>query len=229
MGARCRAALVRRGAGVIRDAPFPDPFGESMPSRRSLLLAAAAAAALSACQSAPIRPAPRPIDFTSFGPIVLNAATIDFVDATRPAGGVVHVEQRASTPPLEAMRRWTAERLQPAGRTGVVRVTVRDASIIEVPLKKTTSGIQGYFTNDQAQRYEGRLEVEVTGEAPVSGGGSFRGTTKAIATYQISVAENATLYDREATISDVSRRLAEDINARLDAGIRKDLTAMVVR
>lgn len=199
-----------------------------MPSRRTLLFAVAAAAALSACQNAPVRPAPRPVDFTSFGPIVLNAATVDFVDATRPAGGVVHVEQRAATPPLEAMRRWTAERLQTAGRAGVVRVTVRDASIVEVPLPKT-GGVKGYFTNDQAQRYDGRMEVEVAGEAPVSGGGSFRGTTKAIATYSISVAENATLYDREATISDVSRRLAEDINARLDAGIRKDLGAMVVR
>ncbi|HYG91656.1 MAG TPA: hypothetical protein VD978_36020 [Azospirillum sp.] len=199
-----------------------------MPSRRSLLLAAAAAAALSACQSTPIRPASRPIDFTSFGPIVMNSAAIDFVDATRPAGGVVHVEQRASTPPIEAMRRWTAERLQPAGRTGAVRVTVRDASIIEVPLP-TTGGIKGYFTNDQAQRYEGRMEVEVTGEAPVAGGGSFHGTTKAIATHTSTVPENATLYDREATISEISRRLAEEINARLDAGIRKDLTPMVVR
>jgi len=200
-----------------------------MPSRRSLLLAAVAAATLAACQSTPARPPARTVDFSSFGPIVLNAAKIDFVDASRPAGGVTHVAQRASTPPAEAMRRWTAERLQAAGRAGSVRVTVRDASIIEVPLKKTTSGVTGYFTNDQAHRYEGRLEVEVAGEAPVSGGGTFRGTTKAVATYMASVAENATLYDREATISEVSRRLAEEINARLDAGIRKDLTTMVVR
>lgn len=199
-----------------------------MPSRRFLLLAAVAATALAACQSAPIRPAPRSIDFSSFGPIVVNAAKIDFVDATRPTGGLVHVEQRAATPPVEAMRRWTAERLQAAGRAGTVRVTVRDASIVEVTLP-TTGGVKGYFTNDQAQRYEGRMEVEVTGDGPVSGGGSFRGTTKAIATHTTSVPENVTLADREATISDVSRRLAEEINARLDAGIRKDLTPMVVR
>lgn len=199
-----------------------------MPSRRSLLLAAVAAAALAACQSAPIRPAPRSIDFSSFGPIVMNAAKIDFVDASRPAGGVVHVEQRASTPPVEAMRRWTAERLQATGRAGTVRVTVRDASIIEVPLP-TTGGVKGYFTNDQAQRYEGRLEVEIVGETPMSAGGSFRGSTRAIATHATSVPENVTLADREATISEISRRLAEEINARLDAGIRKDLTTMVAR
>lgn len=199
-----------------------------MPSRRSLLLAAVAAATLAACQSAPIRTAPRPIDFSSFGPIVMNAAKIDFVDASRPAGGVVHVEQRASTPPMEAMRRWTAERLQAAGRTGTVRVTVRDASIIEVPLP-TTGGVKGYFTNEQAQRYEGRLEVEVVGETPLAGGGSFRGGTKAVATHATSVPENVTLADREATISEISRRMAEEINARLDSGVRKDLATMVAR
>ena len=199
-----------------------------MPSRRSLLLVAAAAAALAACQSAPVRQAPRPVDFSSFSPIVMNAAAVDFADASRPTGGLVHVEQRASTPPVEAMRRWTAERLQPAGRAGTVRVTVRDASIVEVPLP-TTSGVKGYFTNDQAQRYDGRLEVEVAGEAPLAGGGSFRGTTKAVATYTVTVPENISLADREATISEVSRRLAEEINARLDAGIRKDLAPMVAR
>ncbi|WP_431861611.1 hypothetical protein [Azospirillum sp.] len=200
-----------------------------MSSRRFLLLAAVASVTLAACQSAaPVRPAPRPVDFSAFGPIVLNAATIDFVDATRPAAGV-HVEPRAVTPPLEALRQWTAQRLQPAGRAGSVRVTVRDASIVEVPLAKTKSGVTGYFTNEQSHRYDGRMEVEIIGEAPVSGGGSFRGTTKAAATYSATVAENATLHDRDATISEVSRRLAEEINARLDAGIRKDLTAMVVR
>ncbi len=198
-----------------------------MLSRRTLLLAAMVA--LSACQNAPIRPAPPPVGFTSFGPIVVNAAKIDFIDASRPAGGGVHAEQRAATPPVEAMRRWTSERLQPVGRAGVVRVTVRDASIIETPLQKTTSGLRGYFTNDQALRYEGRLEVEVSGEAPTADGGSFRGSTKATATHSSTVAENASLQDREATISALSRSLAEEINARLDAGIRKNLATMVTR
>lgn len=200
-----------------------------MPSRRFLLLAAAASLTLAACQSAaPVHTAPRPIGFTAFGPIVLNAAKIDIIDATRPASGAVHVEPRAATPPLEAVRIWTAERLQAAGRAGTVRVTVRDASIVEVPLQ-TTGGVKGLFTNDQSHRYDGRLEVEITGEAPVAGGGSFRGATKASATYSATVAENATLAERDAVIAEVSRRLAEDINARLDAGIRKDLTAMVLR
>ncbi|WP_448206064.1 hypothetical protein [Azospirillum sp. sgz302134] len=196
-----------------------------MPSRRFVLAAGFAALALSACQSTPPRPAPRPIDFSNFGPIVLNAGSIDVVDAHRPSGGT-HVEQRAAVPPAEAVRRWASERLQAGGGPGRVRVTIRDASIIETQLAKT-GGVKGYFTNDQAQRYDGRIEVEVSGEVP--GETSFRGMTKATVTHSTTVPENISLADREATFQEITRRMMDDLNARLDAGIRKDLGAMVRR
>ncbi|HYH18427.1 MAG TPA: hypothetical protein VD995_07385 [Azospirillum sp.] len=201
-----------------------------MPTRRSFLLTAAAAVslALAACQSTPPRVSTQPIGFTQFGPIVLNAAAIDVVDNHRPSGGGKHIEQTAPTPPAEAVRRWAAERLQAGGRQGAVRVTVRDASIIETQLP-TTQGVKGYFTNDQAQRYDGRLDVEIAGEAPIAGGGSFRGVTKATVTASATVAENVSLADREATLQELTRRMADQLNARLDAGIRKDLAPMVVR
>lgn len=198
-----------------------------MLSRRFALAAGMATLLLAACQSAPPRPAPRPIDFSNFGPILLNAGTIDVVDAYRPVGGK-HVENRSAVPPAEAVRRWAAERLQAAGGTGRVRVTIRDASIVEVPLP-TKKGITGYFTNDQAQRYDGRIEVEITGEVPDTGNGGFRGVTRSTVTHSTTVAENISLADREATFLDITRRMMEDLNARLDAGIRKDLAPMVRR
>ncbi|MBP2291802.1 hypothetical protein [Azospirillum rugosum] len=197
-----------------------------MPSRRFVLAAGIAALALSACQSAPPpRPAPRPIDFSNFGPIVLNAGSIDVVDAYRPNGGV-HVEGRSAVPPAQAVRLWASERLRAAGGPGRVRVTIRDASIVEAQLQKT-GGVKGYFTNDQAQRYDGRIEVEVSGEAP--GETSFRGSTRSIVTYSTTVPENISLADREATFLEITRRMMDDLNGRLDAGIRKDLGPMVRR
>jgi hypothetical protein len=199
-----------------------------MPSRRSLLaVAAVAVLGLSACQSAPPRPAPRPIDFSNFGPIILSAGGVDVVNAYRPGGGK-HVEDRSAVPPVEAVRRWASERLQAAGGAGRVRVTIKDASIIEVALPKT-EGLKGYFTTDQAQRYDGRIEVEVTGDMPDNSAGAFRGTTKAVVTYSTTVPENIALADREATFLDITRRLVEDLNARLDSGIRKDLAPMIRR
>lgn len=199
-----------------------------MPSRRSLFaVAAVAVLGLSACQSAPPRPAPRPIDFSNFGPIRFNAGGVDLVNAHRPGGGT-HVEERSAVPPAEAVRRWASERLQAAGGAGRVRVTIKDASIIEVPLPKT-QGVKGYFTNDQAQRYDGRLEVEVAGDMPDYSAGAFRGMTRATVTYSTTVPENIALADREATYLDITRRMIEDLNARLDAGIRKDLAPMIRR
>lgn len=198
-----------------------------MLSRRLLLAAGTATLLLAACQSTPPRPAPRPIDFSNFGPIMLNAGTVDVVDAYRPMGAK-HVEGRSAVPPAEAVRRWAAERLQAAGGPGRVRVTIRDASIVEVPLP-TKKGITGYFTNDQAQRYDGRIEVEIAGEVPDTGSGGFRGVTRSTVTQSTTVAENISLADREATFLDLTRRMMDDLNARLDAGIRKDLAPMVRR
>ncbi|WP_029008570.1 hypothetical protein [Azospirillum halopraeferens] len=198
-----------------------------MPATRRLLLLAAAATALAACQSTPPRPAARPIDFSHYSPIVLNAATVGFVDSHRPSAGAVHVEDRMATPPAEVVRRWAAERLQSAGPAGQVRVVVKDAGIVEVPLART-EGIRGLFTVDQAQRYDGRLEVEVHGDLP-GATAVFRGFTRAVATQSTTVPENVSLADREAALQELTRRLAEDINARLDAGIRRDLAPMVVR
>lgn len=192
---------------------------------RPVLLAALAALFLSACQSTPPRPPARPVSFAAFAPIVLNAAAIDVVDARR-AGGASAMDGRIPVPPAEAVRRWAAERLQAGGRQGRVRVVIKDATITETQLPRT-GGVQGFFTNQQAQRYDGRIEVEVTGEVP--GETAFRGFTRAAVTQSTTVPENITLADRESALQEMTRRMAEDLNARLDAGIRKDLAAMVIR
>lgn len=198
-----------------------------MVDRRSLLAGACALVALTACQSAPPKPPAQPVSFAAFAPIVLDAAVVGVIDARRPAApGVVVVDDRVPTPPVEAVRLWAAQRLQSAGPAGRVQVTIRDAIITEVPLPRQ-GGVTGYFTNQQAQRYDGRMEVEVTGERP--GATAFRGTTRAVVTASTTVPETISLADRERTLQDLIRRMADDLNARLDAGIRRDLGPMVLR
>lgn len=192
---------------------------------RPVLLAAVAALVLTACQSAPPRPPVRPVNFANFAPIVLNVATVDVVDQRR-AGGAASVDGRIPVSPAEAVRRWAAERLQAGGRQGRVRVVIKDATVVETQLPRT-GGVQGFFTTQQAQRYDGRIEVEVTGEVP--GDTAFRGFTRAAVTNSTTVPENITLADREATLQEMTRSMAEDLNARLDAGIRKDLAGIVMR
>lgn len=193
-------------------------------TRRLFVLGALVLASVAACRSAPVPPPLTPISFANFGPIVLNVAAVDVVDARRPVPGAV--SDKAPTPPVEAAKRWAAQRLQAAGSNGRVRVVVTDGSIVEQKLQKT-DGVRGYFTNDQTARYDGRLGVEITGDLP--GETSFRGSTRALATASATVAENASIAEREAVLNDLVRTLADSLNARLDAGIRKDLARLVVR
>lgn len=194
-----------------------------MPTRRSVLLCAAAAALMSACQSTQPPVSARPVDFSAFAPITLKVATIDVVDAFRTPAG------QAASPvsPADAVHMWAQQRLRAAGTAGQARVTVKDASLIAVPLEKATSGVKGYFTNDQTMRYDGRIDVEITAELP--GATSHRGATKATVTRSTTVAENISLANREATLQELVARMMDDLNARLDAGIRKDLAPMVAR
>lgn len=193
-------------------------------ARRAAAFSGAAILLLAACQSAPPRPAAAPIGFAQFAPIVLDVAAVRVVDARRvPANAA---DGRIPTPPMEAVRRWAADRLRAGGRAGTATVTVRDASVTETQLPRT-GGVRGLFTNDQAQRYDGRIDVEVTAERP--GESSIRAFTRATVTQSATVPEDIALADREATLQALTRRMAEDLNARLDAGIRSDLAALVLR
>lgn len=195
----------------------------SVVPRRALVLGAVMAAALSACSTSQPPVSARPVDFSSYAPIMLSVASINVVDASRvPAG-----QATAPVSPSQAVQIWAQQRLRAAGTAGTARVTIKDASLVAVPLQKATSGITGYFTNDQSMRYDGRIEVEITAE--VSGATTHRGSTKSFVTRSITTAENITPANRDATLQEMVARMMDDLNARLDGGIRKDLSFAVMR
>lgn len=190
--------------------------------RRSVL-GAMMVAALAACSTSQPPVTARPVDFSSYAPILLSVASVNVVDAARiPAG-----QAAAPVSPSQAVQLWAQQRLRAAGTGGSARVTIKDASLVAVPLQKATGGIKGYFTNDQAMRYDGRIEVEISAE--VSGAATHRGSTKAFVTRSTTTAENITPANRDATLQELVSRMMDDLNARLDGGIRKDLSFAVVR
>lgn len=192
-----------------------------MPSFPRIAAALAIPFALAACQQRPASPAPpRLPDLTygHYGPLTFDVARVDVV-AHPPASPGTHIEGLAPTPPEEAIRRWVSDRIRATGSTGSLRVTIRDASLTETPLQ-TTQGVKGYFTNDQAKRYDGRIEVELEADYPP---GRFRGTTGAIATRSVTVAEDATLYERDHTLLKLVEDMMTDINYRLETGALSNL------
>ena len=123
--------------------------------RRGVLLGLSATA-LAACTTPP--PAPRypQLTFTHLPAFRLNAARLDVVEAYAPAPGARDVAAGMPVPPAEAARRWASDRLSPRGPAGEIVFTITDASVIEVPLKRTT-GLRGVVTDDQSERYDGHL------------------------------------------------------------------------
>lgn len=88
--------------------------------------------------------------YESKSQIPLNAASVlvkyDF-NPTVKTPGTDHLFSRSLTQGLE---RWVNARLRPAGQFGVAQVTVRDASILELPDYQTP------------EKFEGRLDVIIS-------------------------------------------------------------------
>jgi len=191
---------------------------------RGFIASAAFAAVLAGC-AAPAPVQSPPLSFAQRGTIALDAATIEIVDQYRPTQARPHVEHRVPTPPALAVRQWAAERLRAVGRTGSVQVIIRDAGIVESDLPRA-EGVKSLFTNQQAQRYDGRIEVLITGQNPAA---RFSGSAQAEVIRSTTVAEDVSLAGREATWTTLVHQMMDDLDQRLTQGIRDGLGPMLRR
>lgn len=182
----------------------------------SLAVAAGLCAGLAGCAT----PAPETgfpeIAFSHIPPIRLDVARIEVVQAYRAPGVRPNVEHLFPAVPAMVAERWAHQRLKAVGKSGVARVTVVDAAVIEVPLKRTT-GLKGAFTTDQAERYEAVIEVKID---IVAAGGRERATVSARAARSRTAAENITVRGRQKLWFELTGALANDLNASLERQIR---------
>ncbi len=157
------------------------------------------------------------------GVIALNVANIDIVDQYRPPQAKPNVDHLVPIPPIRAVHDWATGRLRAVGTGGSVQVIILDASIVEVQLPKT-QGIKGWFTTDQSQRYDGRIEVKVVGAE-----GGFSGYAQAAASRSITVPEDISLAGREDTWTTLVAQMVEDLDNRLEPGIKDGLGPLLRR
>lgn len=175
--------------------------------------------ALNGCSSTTPAPKYPELTYGHYGVIGLDVASIEFVATYIPPQRPPHVEHLAPASPILAMERWTNDRLRAIGREGVARVVVGNARIIETPLK-VTGGVRGWFTTDQAARYDATIEVEVQIR---DAGGVQRAFTRAKAERSRSVPENASIIDRERVLFELVEATTTEINTELDRSIRQFL------
>jgi len=171
---------------------------------------------LTGCATEVQKPGFSQISFAHLQPISLNVARIEVENryvspATRP-----NVEHEFPVSPAAVASNWGRDRLRAVGQSGVARVVVRRASVVEVPLKRTT-GVTGAFTRDQSERYDAIIDmmVELRDAA-----GNVRVTAESTAKRSRSVSENVSLIEREKTWFEMTETMMSDLNTALENQVR---------
>lgn len=202
--------------------PFVPRF---VPAR--LVAAALLAFVVSACatEGPPSRTFPE-LRFTHEPPLVLGAQGPEVESLFEPPLADPHVEHLMPLPPEQAIRTWVADRLKTTGvGENTVRVVIRDASVTETPLEME-SGVRGFFTNDQEVRYDARAALTVQLLDP---SGAMRAEATADAWRSRTIAERASLAEREQVWFELVEKLMQDLDTQLSAGIRHYFAPVLVR
>ncbi len=190
---------------------------------RTFGLAAAMCGMLAACETPDPAPAFAELSYANLGTIPLDVRRIEVVRAYTPPAKKPNVEHLFPVSPLATAERWINDRLRAAGREGVARATISRASVIEVPLKRT-EGIRGVFTKDQAERYDGLIEITIR---ILGDDGREKASVMSRAERSRTVAEDISRIDREKVWFEMTEAMMKDLNASLQRQINKHLGAFV--
>ena len=112
-----------------------------------------------ACETAPPRYESEPPSFAALPPLVFSLGRIEVVEHPA-APHPDDVGLLFPTPPSLAIGLWVKDRLRANGTTGVLRVTVDEASARSTALA-TNTDLEGLFTEEQAERLDLRLRVTI--------------------------------------------------------------------
>jgi hypothetical protein len=173
------------------------------------------ATCLAACAGAPAPP-PKFADirFTQEPPLRLNVARLELIERFQPSFQAPEVEHEFAVPPQQGLANLFKDRLQAVAPASgaVARFTIEDASVRETALPRTP-GIEGAFTIDQAERYDGRVAVKLV---IYDASGLAVRTARVEATASRSVPENITLNDRDRSWYEMSQELVRSLDRKLE-------------
>lgn len=150
-------------------------------------------------------------------PLKFQVAKIEVEDAYVPSTTPPNVEVLFPVRPSEAALNWARDRLVATGNTRRLRYVVKEASVTETPLE-VKGGLKGAVTTDQSERYDARLELEVQ---VIDDGGQVVATASARAVRSTTVPEDSSLFEREQTWYDLTRKLMDDMNSQLEETLRR--------
>lgn len=182
------------------------------------IILALSAVLLTACANTTTDPKPvAHYSYMQYPATTLNVASIQVIDGYNQPMQMPNAEHLMPDPLPKAVSDWARAHFKAGGGEGSVTITIKDASVVGKNLQ-LTPGVKGWFTKDQAERYDGKITVEfaVNGSPLANGGASGsvnvnRGQT---------IAEDASIQERERTWNTMGEAMLTD----LDAGTQQMLT-----
>jgi hypothetical protein len=197
------------------------PVPAVLSRRRALLGAAALTGLLGSACSQPGPPSAKfaDITFQQFPKFDFAVSRIEIVREYVAPLSAPNVDHLFPVPPMRMAEQWAHDRLVAAGGPNELRYVIKRASVVEAQLPKTT-GIRGAFTNDQTQRYDAVVEVEIE----VRNERGYRdGIVSARAERRQSVGDNISVADRERVWFGMTEALGRDLNQELERNIQTGL------
>jgi hypothetical protein len=180
---------------------------------------------LAGCETTPASRQFAELRFSHLPHIRLNVGNVEVVEQYQTNPASPHVEAEFPVPPASVAAQWARDRLKATGGTNIVRATVVNGAVIEVPLKRTT-GVKGVFTTDQSERYDTNLELRIQILAPC---GRELAAVSSRATRSRTVPENVTLAEREKIWFAITEALMNDLNGSLEQQVRQHFSRWIVR
>lgn len=135
-----------------------------------------------------------------------------------------NVDHLMPNPPVVLAIRWAQDRLVPQGQVDRLVFRVVDASVVETEIE-SESGLQEMFTVSQSERYNARLAVEVE---LVEDDGFTRSIVKAEAERSVTLAEDASLREREQAWFKLAEMVMNDLDAELEKSLYRHMATHIV-
>jgi hypothetical protein len=179
--------------------------------------------ALSGCAEplpAPNRP---PLSYSHLGQLEFDVSDLQVVSEYHAPLMRPNVEHEMPVSPQQALERWANDRIATVGASGTARFIILNASVKEVELPRT-EGVKGYFTVDQSQRYEARVEVRLEVNSPYRGTNGFVTVSVNRST---TVPEDSSLRDREDTWYRLVQELMIEFDTEMEKAVRARLRGLM--
>lgn len=188
-------------------------------SLRLSLLLVLGTLALGACETPPPAGETPQVTFRHLPEITFDVARIEIEQSYLPPHRPPNVEHLFPESPGDLALRWARDRLVATGGSGTLRYTVRQASVIEVPLE-TKKDLGGVFTVEQSERYDARLVVLAV---LLDGAGVERAYASVQADRWVTVAEDYTLVERKRIWFQMAEKLVNEMGAELEKRMRENM------